>query len=492
MDLVTLASSSSLRRSAAAALRWLVVLRSYLKLGGRWLTRRKGDRVPALSPSEVVVSMPSVAWGAQAHREAESVIQRLVERAPRRWAVRLAGQQPEGTRQDADELRRNSLLLSCDAGFERDLIDACGLMLWSAGVRQGTFGVRVSPSFRMQPASRTPPPGPIEFDEQRLQTWKQRAGVGAQASAQDVEIVVIDTDPPDPAYLPEDVRRRLTVLGGRAPAQDGHGTLVTAVVGAVAPDAEIFASGVANESGIVSWSAIHQAILENAHRDVIVVAMTMDDLRLRKDDLSTRDIGISEFFRGLACSPIRPVVLFPTGNDWTERSQGLSAPARAEDVLAIGAVDERPGRSVGSRCGAKQGDDPTRWWVCPGGAFTARGSEDSFVTMAGTPQAGTSVAVAFAAGIVALSLASLRRSSLELEPSSAVVRKMLEHRAENRAVARRQQAIIRDFDEIARGARGRSHLFGALEAMPAVDLFPDYSREQYGRGLLRVVDQAAR
>lgn len=491
MELVTVARASFVRRSAAEVARRSVVLRSFVRLRWRsWIGRPIG-RVPALSPREVVVSMPSAAWGEVARREAESVVRRLQDRSPRGWGVEVADEQQEGTRQGAAGLRRCSVVLRCGAGFERDVIVACRLMMWAAGVPRGTHGVRVAPMFRLNAASPTSSAGPVEFDEQRLHAWKERAGVRPGATAEGVKIVVIDTDPPDPAFLPEDVRRRVTVPAGRGPVKDGHGTLVTAVVGTVAPGADIVACGVSTESGTVTWSAVHAAISSHADSDVIVVAMTMDDAGIRKDDRDTRDVGVAEFFRGLACSPLRPVVLFPTGNDWTEGSRGLAAPARAEDVLAVGSVDERPGRSVGSRCGGKQGDDPGRWWVCPGGAFTARGVESSFVTMGGAPQAGTSVAVAFGAGVVALSLASLRRSSLDPEISTPLLDRMREHRAENTAVARRQQAILRDFVEIARGAKGRSHLLRALEAAPMVDLFPDYSPDQYGRGLLGVVDGSA-
>jgi len=359
--------------------------------------------------------------------------------------------------------------------------------------RRDIGGVRIVRGFELLPASQVPL-GPVTFDTSQLARLKHRAGVGVGSSAAGVRILVLDVDAADPDLFPDDVSRPVESRGGR-PAADGHGTLVAAVVAAVAPDAEVHVVGLRDEKSGATWRRIHNEVAGKWEFDIIVAALTLSDEEHDPGSRSDRDVEIEEFFRGLACSPIRPVMLFPTGNDEIgEIISTISAPARVENVIAIGSVDSSLALSKGSRYGRKTGAEPSRWWVAPGGSFTADSEDDSFVFVNGRPCAGTSVAVAFAAGVVAVCVAELRDSApTETSPwvqtLDESVQRLLAASEENELVARRQGAIVTELAAVAKGARGRAHLIRALERNArGVALLPDFSPSTHGRGLIAAGD----
>jgi hypothetical protein len=127
--------------------------------------------------------------------------------------------------------------------------------------------------------------------------------------------------------------------------------------------------------------------------------------------------------------PRRPPALFPTGNVKKEKDRdSLAAPARFAATIGIGSAAVAPGgrlvrRSAGSRYGSKDGDDPFAWWLAPGGTFP-RVDGDPFVSVDGVEHAGTSLANAFAGGMLAGVIRQLRESPSPSAPAAEKVREV--------------------------------------------------------------------
>ena len=165
-------------------------------------------------------------------------------------------------------------------------------------------------------------------------------------------------------------------------------------------------------------------------------------------------------------SPLRPIVILPTGNARDgEPIDEIAVPGRFASALTIGAIDPRGRRASGSRYGSKDGSAQYEWWVAPGGAFDIDDVETACATMGGVPQAGTSVANAVAGGLVACLINELRNSHsvtpIQADEAAVLARliEALPARSHQRAELERS---LRDASLTARGEVTRWTVLAAL------------------------------
>jgi hypothetical protein len=327
--------------------------------------------------------------------------------------------------------------------------------------------------------------GPLTFTPNYMR-MKEELGLLGHTCDEGINVLIVDASPPILKYLPEGLRDRVEILGeSETNSDDGHGTLVTAIVADIAKGATIRAVG-AGHNGLMTWQQLQNAFSKYRDQDVIVASIELVEGNPSSREVSDRDTEIAHYFRALANSPRRPLVIFPTGNDETGRPEnGLAVPARMENVVAIGALGTDHRRAVGSRYGPKEGMDGSQWWLAPGGSFTQSEVTDPLVTMADIPHAGTSLAAAVAAGIAALAITRLRSERPPSPRREEVVRELCSRiPSENSLIAESRYLLLSDFDDVLRGEPGRATLLEYFNSIAKRNLVGEYDARSCGRGLL--------
>jgi hypothetical protein len=409
----------------------------------------------------------------------------LVTRRMGRWGVRVGKTFVEGhpVRGRLHGLGRTYVRLVSETGFEDDVVRAMNVAAWRSGLPRGRLGVLVVRSPLILPASGSGRPGPIEFTDAYQQA---KAAVGAaNVSATGVKILVVDVDRPATKYLPAGADVTVIDPSQRA-IEDGHATLVTAVVADIAQGATITTLSVSDEHSSGFW-ALMDVFLNEQDADVIVASIWAPEGGSSKDGRG-RDNSFESSLRDRRHLPSRPPMLFPTGNhdptDSTATLHTMAIPAWFESVIAIGAADEH-GRSAGSRYGSKKGDDPSAWWLAPGGSFDGTSIQKPLVRMGGQGHAGTSIATAIAGGLAAVAIQKLLRQQPVSDPvfdeAMAVVRARLQMQA-----SAETSLVLADTLKATHAGHAITldRLVAEFDQMSRPERIPNHNTLENGRGLL--------
>jgi hypothetical protein len=177
-----------------------------------------------------------------------------------------------------------------------------------------------------------------------------------------------------------------------------HGAATASVIGDLAPTAEIEVYPVAGEEPVDEWPLIRA--LQRA--DAQVIAMCLQLSFTRSTNPKTAEDAVGDLLRGLDKNT---VVVVSSGNreDNSDSAQ-VRFPATYQTVLAVGAIDSKWERPFFS-CHLLDQDRPCLFLVAPGGHLESDPPE--FSVLAGDePVVGTSVAAAYAAGVIARCLGS--------------------------------------------------------------------------------------
>jgi hypothetical protein len=384
-----------------------------------WWERRRD----IVAPGEVLISIPDrqASWR---HDAAGATLAHVERRAGPRWHVeRLDMQLDDPPSQGIYRLRRQYVCLTSRPGFEPDVMRVFKVAAWRDRLELGPDGVHVVRAPTVRPTSDDVVPlGQIHFTEHHAKA-KQVAGFVGGESAAGVDIVVIDLDPADPTYLDPSLEVKTTTAENLT-VRDGHGTLVTAVVADVARGARIRSVGIGRAEGRTTgtvWPLL-TAVVEERRADLIVASLSIVDTGSAESRERTQ--YMRTWLHDVTMSALRPIVLCPTGNHAPGYGDidTIDVPARLEGATAIGAVDVTYRRAATSRYGKVEGSQASRWWVAPGGSFGDSGPEQALVTVSDEAQAGTSVANAFAGGVMAVLLSRLRqeRSALAVSNEKAL------------------------------------------------------------------------
>jgi hypothetical protein len=321
----------------------------------------------------------------------------------RRWAAAPPHEPERFVRRG---LTRSYAGVSTEPGLETVVRLALRLAAWRYRLPNSRRGLLVMYSPAVVPAHAPVPVGDIVFSPEYAAA---KALVGAdKVDSRGVTIMVIDNDPPVLARLDPTVAPRVTIRPPHGPTVDGHATLMTAVVGDIARDAEIVAVAL-SEPGAEDDGAY--ALVDVLHEDedgvdLIVASLTFAEGTKTRAERG-RDRSLIDAFTARRYLARRPPALFPTGNLEEHVSvEELGVPGRFEATITIGSAAVGPGgdvmrRSEGSRYGKKDGKAASAWWLAPGGAFRRVSDVDPFVTVNGVANAGTSIANAFAGGLLA-------------------------------------------------------------------------------------------
>ncbi len=348
-------------------------------------------------------------------------------------------------------LRFRYARMRCTPGAERYV--TAGIQIAARHLSAGSFRASAVQAMRVVQNAAMTPSGPIELAPDFLaEVDSARPG---HHRGSDVRVLIVDT------MVPAQLADPGTVM------PDGHGTLMHEIVTTVAPQATVQAVAIGAQYEASSWSLL-RAVTENRDTDVMVASLSLDagDDDPRADD---RREFMSRWLEDVTRSPLRPIVVLPTGNARRggEEIDRIAIPARFAAALTIGALDPAGRRASGSRYGSKDGPAAFDWWVAPGGAFDVDEVVTPCASMGGVPQAGTSVANAVAGGLIACLIDELRWSAGivrdEAADEAAVHARMIEALPAGSSQRTELERILHDAALAARGAVTRWTVLAALQ-----------------------------
>ena len=195
------------------------------------------------------------------------------------------------------------------------------------------------------------------------------AGSTSQAGSR-VKVAIIDSGTTG-AWEPQSIvaRHDFTGTGGNDVTDlRGHGSVVTAILGDIATQADYTVCRVLGSAGLASeWDVL--AALFTAEDAHVVNVSLQSGLRDRTCGVCGRQTQRARSLVLEAISPSDgyPVVVAAAGNDGADQ---LAFPARFANAVAIGAID-----SAGNRSGFSKSNKLAihpRHFVCPGGQGTTK------------------------------------------------------------------------------------------------------------------------
>jgi hypothetical protein len=189
---------------------------------------------------------------------------------------------------------------------------------------------------------------------------------------------------------------------------DGHGTAMATLVRNVAPEATIIGIRVFDQDTLNLWNVLAgtaTAVFE-CHADIVSISLGYAQMPAQclacGASAQSRSLAFQYLLDGVTRSPGKrgtpPIYVAATGNDYS--SAGFNYPAAYDSAVAIGAVTSALVRSAFSNYGKSA---PKYFFMAPGGEENPLGTVTEDVGSGGTaPCRGTSVATAYAAGMLAV------------------------------------------------------------------------------------------
>lgn len=391
-------------------------------------------------------------------------------------------------------LARRYVVLRCPPGLEA--ATALVLRAYTAAPVRPTFWptrrrrndpVLIARSSYLRPAAAPSAPGSVVFTDAFTDALARGWLAEHPSNGSGASVVMLDFGYPDDGAVGRSIQ-----FGDREYPErvfDGHATMVAAAIAKLAPQADLTAYRLQHDRPVGSAELL-RGILRTRSCDLMVSSTVVDLADKSADARAERSLWIN-FVQHIRTTSPRPMLVFPTGNDDGGADlDRLAIPAGCPGAIAVGSIDPRGQRSVGSRTNARGEDAPEAQWMVPGGSFPQLVEGDSLILVNDRAYAGTSVSAAFAAGMLACLVAELRAGAV-LDPR---VRAMLELAAEleNEAATAghtRQAGLYGDglAAFLAASELAADPIAEARSRTAAVPQLAAYDRQTWGEGVLRVL-----
>jgi subtilisin family serine protease len=243
---------------------------------------------------------------------------------------------------------------------------------------------------------------------------------GASVPLSPVRVLVIDSGiAPDAPTAGINIISQHNVIDPKnshtSPDDVGHGTAVTMVIADLAPSTEFVEIKVSDKEGNVSeWDAL-AGFAAKTDADVINLSLQFGLSEQQackycgrnRASTASRSAVFETMVTHMQGRERRPVIVAAAGN-WSQSQ--LAYPARFADVLAIGALTHKRQLSATSNYGNLDqfGQPHHNHFVMPGGEGPR---EPVLISRGGATWSGTSLATAFASGIIAHQLSQPARGT---------------------------------------------------------------------------------
>ena len=196
----------------------------------------------------------------------------------------------------------------------------------------------------------------------------------------------------------------------------GHGTAMATLVREVAPEARIIGIRVFDQDEELNlWNVLAGtgSAIFDCHADIVSISLGYAQMPAQclacGASPQSRSLAFQYLLDGVTRSPGKrgtpPIYVAATGNDYS--SAGFNYPAAYDSAVAIGSVTSKLVRSAFSNYGKSA---PKYFFMAPGGEENPLGTVTEDVGSGPMPCRGTSVATAYAAGMLAMLWSDTRYS----------------------------------------------------------------------------------
>jgi subtilisin family serine protease len=233
--------------------------------------------------------------------------------------------------------------------------------------------------------------------------YKSMLGPSHGATGKGVTVAVIDSGIEPASGVSVTKVTDIITPGSTGDDRVGHGTAIAKVIHDVAPGATLHVVKVTDAARLVEFDAL-AGLDSAAHADIINLSMSFGNADQKchvcgRQSISSRSIVFNIVLSHAAEMPHEPIIVAAAGNQHVSQ---LRYPARLRYVMAVGAVDAAGNRTSYSNYRAvdSAGNAHQNLFFAPGGE-PARPVGSTTAPLPHTSQYGTSLATAFASGVVA-------------------------------------------------------------------------------------------
>ncbi|MGX7677729.1 S8/S53 family peptidase [Jatrophihabitans sp. DSM 45814] len=381
---------------------------------GTWLAHRvTPERIWSLVPGELVVATVS--------DQARVAIEASLAAQSERRVFKVVGYRSllPGGEQDRTSPIVGAWLVNVARGSEqpvlRELEYRVALALETAGGYQGIdtrlslaaarHAMAAHQSRRVRLAAQAMVPSAAIAFTPMHERYRELIATGAEPS-RPVSVAILDSAV-NLGHLPPEVADRVHPGEASPDYQNltpgAHGAVTASVIASLAGTADIEVFPIAGV-GSPGSEAVVAASLMKAKASVIAMCLSLDIPPNHREG-KTREEMIGLTLRKL---DTHQVVIVASGNRLKERHSAAAIfPATSPTVMMVGALDSELRRPFFSRH-LLTDRRPASYLMAPGGRTIGSRVDESSVHAGQTPFVGTSVAAAYAAGIVARTLGTLR------------------------------------------------------------------------------------
>lgn len=251
-------------------------------------------------------------------------------------------------------------------------------------------------------------PGPVLFDDETHEAYRNMIGLGAEPTRA-VSVAVLDSavrisDVPQRSQCRIEVDYSIEPPENRPPF--AHGAVTTSLICDIADNASVCVYPVVDPYNEVSEASIVATLTglltKEARAEVVVLCLGLTENSESKSQKSS----YTALRRLLQLLDRNLVVVVATGNTGDEDLRVLE-PAPRKDVYAIGAVNRAGRRPRFSRFVFPETEQPALYLLAPGGDSDGISATEASVSVHGVGRTGSSVAAAYAAGVVTRALGTV-------------------------------------------------------------------------------------
>lgn len=199
---------------------------------------------------------------------------------------------------------------------------------------------------------------------------------------------------------------------------DGHGTAMASLAKEVAPEADIYIVRSMDQGSLELWNVLAGVGVAafDCKADVISLSLGFDSFLVCTACGATgtaRSVAFEKLLEGITQSPYltnkrKPIYAAATGNDGS--STGINYPAAYLSAVPVGSINSKGDRSSFSNY---QSTTHSHHLMAPGGEKSNAVATEDVGTGGSIPCCGTSVATAYAAGMLALLWSDPRYAKLD-------------------------------------------------------------------------------
>jgi subtilisin family serine protease len=347
--------------------------------------------------------------------------------------------------------------------YKRALLDALvthSFKDFPTAVSRSDFHFIVAPNYQMTLSGSSQAGPPVSVKDFHFgpyhTSYRQMIGMAASAApSSKIDVLLLDSGiAADASSAGIKVVSQYNLVDSQQPrvARDdvGHGTAVALLIADLEPKAEFTVVKVADANSRVSeWDAL-AGMLTKTDPDVVNLSLQFglpdqkpcNTCGRSRESWASRSAIFENIVEQMQNRTKEPVIVAAAGNSALAE---LSYPARFGNVLAVGAVTSNRQLSSSSNYGDRDhtGSLHDNHFVLPGGESASRNPEAVITSLGGKNWTGTSMATAFASGVIAHRIGQFQGGARQRQAFLQTLRAGCDKNLKNYSIATHGNGMMR-------------------------------------------------